>query len=64
VDDVEAALLRREGSLADVLQLAEACQRGDWDSAAALAAAQGVTSALAPITSDAAEWARKALLGA
>lgn len=64
VEDVEAALLRREGYLADVLMLAEACQRGDWDAASGMAVAQGVTGALAPITSEAAEWARRALLGA
>jgi EAL and modified HD-GYP domain-containing signal transduction protein len=64
VDDVEAALLRREGPLADVLLLAEACQRADWSAAAERAAAQGVTEALPPITSEAADWARRALLGA
>ncbi len=63
VDDVQDALLRREGPLADVLSLAEACQRGDWNAASVLAASEGVTSALPPITSEAAQWARDALLG-
>ena len=64
VPDVEDALLRREGPLANVLVLAEACQRGDWDAASPMAVAQGVTSALPVITSEAADWARTALLGA
>jgi c-di-GMP phosphodiesterase len=64
VSDVEDALLRREGPFADVLLLAEACQRADWDAARSLADAQGLTDALPPITNEAAEWARRALLGA
>lgn len=64
VDDVEQALLHRDGPLASVLQLAEACQRADWDDARVLAATLGVTEALSVVTSEAAEWARRALLGA
>lgn len=63
VEDVEDALLRREGPLASVLLLAEACQRADWETARALAAEQGVTRALPPITNEAAAWARQVLLG-
>lgn len=61
--DVEAALLRREGPLADVLLLAEACQRGEWEVAQRMAAERGVTTALPRITGEAAQWARLALLG-
>jgi len=64
VDDVQAALLRREGPLADVLRLAEAVQRGDWAAAHALAASQGVLHALPSVTSESAGWARQILLGA
>jgi len=64
VDDVADALLRREGPQADILTLAETCQRGDWNAAHSLAASNGVTSTLPRVTSDAAEWARRALLGA
>ncbi len=64
VSDVEEALLRREGPLADVLKLAEACQRADWAEAGALATALEVTDALSAVTSEAAAWARQALLGA
>lgn len=64
VAEVEESLLRREGPLADVLKLAEACQLADWDGAHVRAAELGVTEALSPVTSEAAEWARMALLGA
>jgi EAL and modified HD-GYP domain-containing signal transduction protein len=63
VPEVEEALLRRGGPLADVLKLAEACQRGEWDEARTLASVLGVADALSPVTSEAAEWARQALLG-
>lgn len=61
--EVETALLRREGPLADVLVLAEACQRGDWETAQQLSARRGVTAALPRITGEATQWARVALLG-
>lgn len=63
VPDVEAALLRREGPLASVLQLAEACQRGEWEVAQGLAAQHAVAPHLPRITGEAAQWARLALLG-
>lgn len=62
--EVEAALLRREGPLASVLQLAESCQRGEWDQAHALAASLGCAEMLSPITGASGEWARRTLLGA
>jgi EAL and modified HD-GYP domain-containing signal transduction protein len=62
--DVEDALLRREGPLAPVLLLAEACQRGEWDEARPIAEQLGLVEQLPVTTSEAAEWARHALLGA
>jgi len=63
-DEVRAALLRREGPLAPFVVLAESCQQATWDEAAVLASKLGVEGSLPGVTSEAAEWARRALLGA
>lgn len=61
--EVEDALLRGEGALAPFVVLAESCQQGAWDDAAALASTLNVEGSLSGVTSAAADWARKALLG-
>jgi EAL and modified HD-GYP domain-containing signal transduction protein len=60
---VEEALLRREGPLADLVLLAEACQRADWDAARGQAESLRITEALASVTSESTDWARRTLLG-
>jgi len=60
--DVEAALLRGEGALGALLQLAKAWERADWDRVARLAASLGIPEdALPSAYAEASEWSVLAL---
>lgn len=62
--DIAAALLRREGPLADVHRLVLACECGDWPTVLGLMPELGVDeAALADCYVQAVEWADAAVRG-